>query len=78
MKALISPNEPVETGYRVAQIDEVGFEVAPPLFWIDCVDDIAADVYWYNPETQEFILKQATTTQATSVPQISGGPRVIA
>jgi hypothetical protein len=76
MKALISPNEPVETGYRVAQIDEVGFEVAPPLFWVDCADDIAADVYWYNPETQTFIQKEIKTFVPISLAE--GGPSVIA
>lgn len=54
MKALISPNEPRETGYRVAQVepnDEV-FEVAQPLFWVDCADDVVADQFWYDHETQ--------------------------
>ena len=61
MKALISPNEPVETGYRVAQVAQLEFEVAPPLFWADCTDEITADVYWYNPETQTFIQKEMRT-----------------
>ena len=43
MKALISPIEPRETGYRVAQVDSESFEVAQPLFWVDCTDDVKAD-----------------------------------
>lgn len=50
--ALISPNEPREVGYRVAEVTETKFEVAPPLFWVECADDVVADVYWYNSVTK--------------------------
>jgi hypothetical protein len=54
MKALISPEETVfyfdgTTGYRVAQVHETGFEIAEPLFWIDCADDVVADQFYYDP-----------------------------
>lgn len=56
MKALISPNEIVYDpntnvliGQRVAEVNETGFEVAPPLFWMDCDLDIISDVYYYDP-----------------------------
>ena len=52
MKALISPNEPVQNGYRVAEISELGFEVAEPLFWVDCADTDKADQCWYDPSDQ--------------------------
>lgn len=52
MKALISPNEPVQAGYRVAQVEPVDFPVAHPLFWADCADDVVADQFWYDQETQ--------------------------
>ena len=52
--ALISPNEPRETGYRVAEISDTTFEVASPLFWVECVDDIVADAYWYDPINESF------------------------
>jgi len=50
-QALISPNEPRETGYRVAQIEPNGqtFEVGAPLFWTECADDVIADKFWYDP-----------------------------
>jgi hypothetical protein len=35
-KALISPLEQREVGVRVAQIENAEFEVAAPLFWVDC------------------------------------------
>jgi len=51
-EALISPQEPRETGYRVAQVEQQEFEVAPPLFWFDCTDDVVADHFWYDPVDQ--------------------------
>ena len=49
--ALISPNEPRETGYRVAQVEPDGstFEIGLPLFWTPCADDVVADQFWYDP-----------------------------
>ena len=57
MKALISKIEPRETGYRVALVepDENIFDVAIDLFWADCPDNIVADQFWYNPETEQFV-----------------------
>lgn len=49
-KALISSNETVLTGYRVAQVEPKNtFPVAKELFWIDCNDDVVADLFWYDP-----------------------------
>ena len=48
MKALISPNEPRESGFRVADVSAHGFTVADPMFWVDCPDDIVADKYWFK------------------------------
>jgi len=54
MKALISPIEPKETGYRVAQVvsDIAEFGVAEPLFWVSCSNEIVADQFWYDPADQ--------------------------
>lgn len=54
MKALISSEEAVfnfdgTTGYRVADVHETGFEVAPALFWVDCANDVVADQFYYDP-----------------------------
>jgi hypothetical protein len=62
MKALISPNELVtdingNVGCRVAQVDELGFEIAQPLFWTGCPDDCVAD-QWYYIEQQVLPLPQ--------------------
>ena len=50
-EALISPNEPRESGYRVAEVVDQGqtFEVGSPLFWTECADDVVADQFWYDP-----------------------------
>jgi hypothetical protein len=51
MKALIATNEPVQTGYRVAQVESDAnvFAVADVLFWVDCSDDVVPDQFWYDP-----------------------------
>lgn len=36
---------------RVADVSETGFEVAHPLFWLDCPNDCLAD-YWYFKDGQ--------------------------
>ena len=53
-QALISPNEPRESGYRVAQVvlDGQTFEVGSPLFWTPCADDVVADQFWYDPSDE--------------------------
>ena len=43
MKALISPNE----NNRIAQVEAVPFEVAPPLHWVDCPDEVVSDLWTY-------------------------------
>lgn len=55
-KALISPQEVRESGYRVAQVVNNGqeFEIGLPLFWQDCPDNIVADQFWFDPTTLSF------------------------
>lgn len=36
---------------RVAEISDSEFEVAPPLFWVDCADDIVAQDVYFDTET---------------------------
>lgn len=51
-QALISPGEPRETGYRVAQVEQQSFDVALPLFWVKCTDVVTADKFWYDPSDE--------------------------
>lgn len=65
MKALISPQELVtdingNVGCRVAQVDELGFEISQPLFWVGCPDNCVAD-QWYYIEQQVLPLPQTPT-----------------
>jgi len=56
--ALISPDELVYSydgtllGERIAEVAQSTFEVAPPLFWIDCADDVTAQYWYYQTSTQ--------------------------
>ena len=49
-KALISTVEPRESGYRVAQVEDVAniFETSSDLFWVECADNVVADQFWYD------------------------------
>jgi hypothetical protein len=53
-KALISPIEPYESGYRVAEVKNETHEMAAPFFWVDCSDDVIADQFWYDPNDETF------------------------
>ena len=56
-QALISTEEKVYKydgtllGERVAETTTAPFEVAPPLFWVACNDDVEADQWYYDPNT---------------------------
>lgn len=63
MQALISPNEKVVDpntglviGERVAEVVTQPFEVAPPLFWVACANDVQANVWYYDPADQQIKL----------------------
>lgn len=38
-------------GKRVAEATTSPFEVAPPLFWVACNDDVVADEFFYDTVT---------------------------
>lgn len=80
--ALISPNEqvsyisawdgqtPVYTvlGQRVAEVTDAEFEVAPPLFWLSCADDVTAMGFYYN----------ATSLVIVQIPESPPQPTLVA
>lgn len=53
MKALISPNQPAYSydktllGQRIAQVSDIEFDVAAPLFWTDCPENCYPDGWYY-------------------------------
>jgi hypothetical protein len=40
---------------RVAQVEETTFEVAPPLFWVQCADSVLADQFYYDSVQQTIL-----------------------
>lgn len=55
MKALISPSEQRAAGYRVVEVRDAAFEVADPLFWVDCAADLDAGQSWFDPVAQSIL-----------------------
>lgn len=53
MKALVSPNEKIysydgiELGLRIADVRDKAYQVASPLFWIDCPDNCVSYLVYY-------------------------------
>lgn len=74
-QALISPNEPRETGYRVAEVCAVAFQVARPLFWVACADDVVADEFWYDPTNQT--IKPIPQPEPAPNPPITAGAQTL-
>ena len=83
--ALISPNETTcshdgtELGQRVAQVENVPFDVVVPLFWVECNDDVVADQWYWDgtncvkkPEPPVVVIAPDAVTTGT------GGPNVVA
>jgi len=52
MFALISPQEPVSTGYRIVEVNSSEFEIAEPLFWVECDSTVNPNTYFYNQDTK--------------------------
>jgi hypothetical protein len=71
-KALVSPNEVVEianaTGFRVAEVADQAFDVAPPLFWVDCPDECVSDFWFFNTETNAVAEKPAAPDDEPATP----------
>jgi hypothetical protein len=44
---------PIENSCRVAEVEDQTFEVAPPLFWTPCADDVVADQFYYNTADEQ-------------------------
>jgi hypothetical protein len=83
--ALISPNEQVYKydgtllGVRVAEVSDTTFEVNPILFWVECADDIVADKFYYDTETQTIVAVPVKPAPPPDVTGVTGdAPNVIA
>lgn len=38
----------IENSQRVCQVENQEFQVASPLYWLDCNDDVVADRFYYD------------------------------
>jgi len=77
-KALISTIEAItnfdgSTGFRIAQVENENniFEVAEGLYWIDCDDNVIADL-WYFDTDKQVILAVPQNTQKLTQPATNG------
>lgn len=84
--ALISPNELVYSydgtylGERVAEVSSQPFDVALPLFWVSCADDVVADQFYWDGNSCVEIPKPPTPAaqEPTTTVIGTGGPNVVA
>lgn len=63
MKALISPQETVADGFRIAHVGTEEFPVAEPLYWADVPDDVTQDSHYYTP-SRGAVVRPAEAPQA--------------
>lgn len=93
-KALISPNESVSYisawdsagcvwseitgGQRVAEVHPLGFDVAQPLFWVDCTDEVSCEGWYWDSNSKTLTQKPADvpgpTVDALSIPAAADQP----
>ena len=66
--ALISPIEQIATGYRIADIVDTEFEVAPPLFWVTCEDNVTTRGFIYDPINKEIIANPLLVVEVVTPP----------
>lgn len=71
------PIKPVYATYpnsaRVADVVTTSFDVAPPLFWVTCADDVMADQWYYDMSNGSInpVVNASTATQ-DSQPTVDG------
>lgn len=67
------PNlEVIPNGARIAEVADVAFEVAPPLFWVDC-DDTVPERNCYYDTVQQLVLDVAHAPHPAPPPTRSSG-----
>lgn len=53
----------IPNGARIAEVADVPFEVAQPLFWVECADDVNGTEFYYD------LVQQAIFKIPEPVPQ---------
>lgn len=66
--------EQLPNSARVAEVADQTFPVAEPLFWIACTDDVVADQWYYDTDTQAIIVipNPAPKPSAADQPIVTG------
>jgi hypothetical protein len=65
---------PIANSARIAEVAAEDFPVAGPLFWVNCSDEVVADQWYYNTdsETIESVPSNADRPAAENQPESSG------
>lgn len=75
--ALISPQELVYSydgtliGERIAEVSQAPFDVALPLYWIECADEVNAQDWYFQTETGSCQLKPIEPIPVIEVPNVA-------
>ena len=81
MKALIVELQPVEDGFRVAQVepDDAIFPVAEGMYWVDCTDNIVQDKYYYHKASGAFVrdTRYNLADPEPQTPRLVGAPQPV-
>ena len=68
---------PIANAQRIAQVEITPFEVAPPLFWTDCADDVVADLFYYDSVTHTINPTPEPTPRPTLTQPVSSGTQTL-
>jgi hypothetical protein len=74
--ALISPNELIYSydgtliGERIAEVTQTPFEIAPPLYWFECADEVNSTDWYFQTETSTCQLKPVEPSVLQDASQI--------
>ena len=66
-----------EVGVRVAQVSEAPFDVAPPLFWVECSDEVTAEQFCYTDGAFAAIPPDEEQPQQILIQPISQGAQTL-
>jgi hypothetical protein len=76
-----APMQPIFTAIpnaeRVAEVTNSTFDVATPLFWLDCADNIVADQWYYDSVTAAFVVVPAPVPKPTPVQPVVEGAQTL-
>jgi hypothetical protein len=53
-KKYLPVSSEIQNSARVAEVEPNNaiFPIGEPLFWVDCADDVVADIFYFDTETQ--------------------------